>query len=95
MSYYGIVLGAVVILAVGVGHIVVIRWEYHWGARAWPGMLAIGLALIVASVFVGNGLASGALGIFGAVMLWGVHELFKQRERVQRGQFPRNPGREE
>lgn len=93
MNFHGLAIGAIMILAIGFGHIVVIKWEYYWGAKSWPSMLAIGLGLLIASLCVGNMLLSGALGMLGATMLWGIHELFKQKKRVEKGLFPRNPGR--
>ena len=93
MSYYGLVMGSIMILAVGFGHIVVIKWEYHWGSKSWPGLLTIGSLLVIISILTDNMLLSGGLGIFGAALLWGVPELFMQRRRVERGWFPRNPKR--
>jgi hypothetical protein len=93
MNFHGLAMGAIMILAIGLGHVIVIRWEYHWGARTWPGMLTIGLGLITASLFVGNLFISGGLGMFGAMLLWGIHELFEQRKRVDEGLFPRKRGR--
>jgi hypothetical protein len=29
MNYYGIIMGLIMILAVGLGHIIVVKWEYH------------------------------------------------------------------
>ena len=71
--------------------VVVIKWEYHWGSKSWPGLLVIGSLLVIISILTDNMLLSGGLGIFGAALLWGVHELFRQRKRVERGWFPRNP----
>ena len=93
MNYYGLVMGGIMILAIGLGHILVIKWEYHWGSKSWPGLLAIGSLLVIASIFVDNAFLSGSLGILGAALLWGVHELFRQRKRVESGWFPRNPKR--
>ena len=93
MEYLGVVMGAVVIAAVGFGHVLVVRWEYYWGATSWPGMLLIGVGLLVGSLFSGNAFVGGTLGIFGAVLLWGVYELFRQGERVEQGLFPKNPRR--
>jgi hypothetical protein len=93
MNYYGLTMGTIMILAIGLGHIIVIKWEYYWGARTWPGMLIIGVGLIIASFFADNTYLAGGLGIFGAMLLWGIHELFKQRRRVAKGLFPRKPGR--
>jgi hypothetical protein len=33
--------------------------------------------------------------MLGATMLWGVHELFKQKKRVEKGLFPQNPKRKD
>ena len=93
MNFYGLVMGIVMILAVGLGHIMVIRWEYYWGSKTWPGLLVIGLLLVVGSVFTGNMFLSGSLGILGATLFWSVHELFKQKKRVENGLFPSNPKR--
>ncbi len=93
MNYYGLVMGAIMILAIGLGHSIVVKWEYYWGAKSWVGMLFIGLGLIISSLFADNIFLSGGLGMLGATLLWGIHELFKQKERVERGLFPRNPGR--
>ena len=93
MNFYGLVMGIVMILAVGLGHIMVIKWEYYWGSKTWPGLLVIGLLLAVGSVFAGNMFLSGSLGILGATLLWSVHELFKQKKRVENGLLPRNPKR--
>jgi len=93
MDYLGLVMGAVAIVAIGLGHVLVIKWEYYWGARSWPGMAVLGAGMLAVSLFSGNVFLGGTLGIFGAILLWGVHELFKQRDRVERGLFPRNPER--
>jgi hypothetical protein len=60
MNFHGLAIGAIMILAIGFGHILVIKWEYCWGAKSWPGMLAIGLGLLIASLLIGNMLLSGA-----------------------------------
>jgi mannose/fructose/N-acetylgalactosamine-specific phosphotransferase system component IIC len=91
MNFYGLEIGGIMILAIGLGHVLVIKWEYYWGSKTWPGMLFIGVGFIVGSLFTGNALASAALGMFGATLLWGIHELFKQRKRVEQGLFPRKP----
>jgi hypothetical protein len=91
MNYYGLAIAAIMIAAIGIGHILVIKWEYYWGVKSWPGMLIIGLGLLVASLLVENILLSGGLGMFGATLLWGIYELFKQKKRVEQGLFPRNP----
>jgi hypothetical protein len=93
VNLQGLAISVIVILSIGFGHMLVIKWEYYWGAKTWPGMPTIGLGLIIGSLFVDNRLLSGALGIVGAALLWGILELFKQKKRVEKGLFPRNPGR--
>lgn len=93
MNFYGLAMGSTMILAIGFGHMLVIKWEYYWGSKSWPGLLAIGSLLVIASCFTDSILLSGSLGILGATLLWGVVELFKQRKRVERGWFPKNPKR--
>jgi hypothetical protein len=95
MNLYGLAIAVIMIAAIGIGHLLVIKWEYYWGVKSWPGMLAIGIAMVISSLFVNNIILSATLGIFGASLLWGVHELFKQRKRVEQGLFPRNPGRKD
>ena len=90
MNFSGLVLGAVMVLAIGFGHVLVVKWEYQLGAKWWP-LLIVGLFLIIASVLVESKLLSGCLGIIGVVFLYSIHELFKQKERVARGWFPKNP----
>ena len=93
MNFYGLLMGSIMILVVGLGHVMVIKWEYYWGSKTWPGMLAIGLLMVVISIFTKNIFLSGSLGILGATLLWSVYELVKQRKRVEKGLFPRNPKR--
>ena len=93
MNFYGLVMGIVLILAVGLGHVMVVKWEYYWGSKTWPGMLATGLLLVIISILTDNVFLSGTLGILGAILLWSVHELIKQKKRVEDGLFPRNPKR--
>jgi len=93
MNFYGLAMGSIMILAIGFGHMLVIKWEYSWGVKSWPGLFAIGSLLVIISILVDNILLSGSLGILGATLLWGVYELFLQKKRVERGWFSRNPRR--
>ena len=93
MNFYGLVMGIVMILAIGLGHIMVIKWEYYWGSKTWPVMFVIGLLLVVGSIFTGSMFLSGILGILGATLFWSVYELRKQKKRVENGLFPSNSKR--
>ena len=47
----------------------------------------------VAAFLVANVLFSAILGVVGASCLWSIGELFEQRQRCEKGWFPKNPKR--
>ena len=89
LNFYGLIIGIVMLVSTGLGHIIVIRGEYHWGTKLWPLFLLIGLFSLCLSLIIKNELLSGSFGIIGITFLWGIHELIEQRERVNRGWFPK------
>ena len=91
MQFTGVLLGIFTLLSIGLGHVWVIKVEYHIGAHVWSVPATIGAALVLASLWVDHVLLSAMLGIFGVTLTWGARELVKQEERVERGWFPRNP----
>ena len=91
MNFFGLILGAFMLLLIGAGHIIIIKGEYHFGTKLWSVFLIITLSSIIASIFVKSDLISAILGIIGFTFLWSIHEIFKQKERVKKGQFPVNP----
>ena len=93
MYFTGIIIAVATFLTIGMFHPIVIKVEYYSGTRLWWFFLIIGLASIVAALFVANTLLSAIIGVFGASCLWSIGELFQQRRRVQRGWFPKNPKR--
>lgn len=91
MSLTGIVIGAATFLTIGVFHPLVIKAEYHLGVGSWWGFLLVGLGCIAGSLFTA-GVWSILLGVVGFSSLWSILELFKQRQRVNKGWFPEGPG---
>lgn len=91
MNFNGIIIGAATFLTIGLFHPLVIKAEYHLGVRSWWLFLLAGLGCIVGSLFV-EGVWSILLGVVGFSSLWSIHELFKQRTRVDKGWFPEGPG---
>ena len=77
----GIVVGAATFLIIGVFHPFVIKGEYYFGVRCWWAFAA--------SLWVENLILSILLAVWGASSLWGIGELFEQRERVAKGWFPK------
>ncbi|MBR3856856.1 MAG: DUF4491 family protein [Bacteroidaceae bacterium] len=93
MYFTGISIAVMTFLTIGIWHPLVIRTEYYWGTRPWILYLVVGIVCIVAALFTPNIYLSSFLGVFGASALWGIGELFKQKERVEKGWFPKNPKR--
>ena len=93
MNFTGLILGTGAFLCIGLFHPLVIKAEYHWGVKSWWAFLIIGIAAIAASLLVSNNLISILLGVFAFSSLWGIGEVFKQRDRVKKGWFPMNPKR--
>lgn len=93
INLMGFFFGFFMLLVIGIGFLWVIKLEYYLGARVWKAVLALGLLICVASLFVPDFTASALLGIFGGSVVWGATELPGQEQRVQRGLFPANPKR--
>ena len=91
MNFSGILIGLGSFLIIGLLHPVVIHVEYRWGKKTWPAFLVPGLACIAASVFLQPYWAAALLAVLGFSLLWSIHELFEQEERVRKGWFPANP----
>lgn len=85
----GVVIGFATFLIIGIFHPLVIKGEYHFGVKIWWLFLLSGIVTIAASLVVHNFIVSTLLGVWGASSLWGIGELFEQRERVQKGWFPK------
>ncbi|MCS4472602.1 DUF4491 family protein [Clostridium botulinum] len=89
MNFTGIIMGLFMLFFTGIGHVIVIKGEYHFGVKIWLGFLIFGVGLIVLSLIIDNVYLSGGLGIGGLTFLWGILELFQQKERVKKGWFPK------
>lgn len=93
MNVSGILIAALAIVGIGLGHIWVRTMEYHFGKGIWPLSFGIGAVLVGASFFVASDLLSALLAVPGAIFLYAVKEFFEQERRVLKGHAPRNPGR--
>jgi len=91
MNFSGILLGASAFLCIGLFHPLVIKAEYYFGVRSWWAFLIVGLLALVGSLLIENTYLSIFLGIFAFSSFWSIGEVFKQRERVKKGWFPKNP----
>jgi len=93
MNFTGLLLGVAMLAAIGLGFLWVIKVEYHLGAQVWPAVLAFGIVLALATLWMKSFWVSALVGIFAGSIVWGATELPPQEERVQRGLFPANPKR--
>ena len=94
MNFTGIIIGVASFLCIGLFHPVVIKAEYYLGVRCWWMFLLLGVACIAASLLVAEVILSTILGVVAFSAFWSILELFKQKERVAKGWFPKNPKRE-
>lgn len=93
LHFVGIIIGVATFFIIGLFHPIVIKSEYHFGVGCWWVFALVGVAAIVASLFVANVVWSTLLAVVGASSFWSIKELFDQRERVRKGWFPKNPKR--
>jgi hypothetical protein len=93
MNFFGILIGLVAFLIIGVFHPIVIKTEYYFGKRVWPVFLIVGIICLLISIFINDKFISAVIGVLGFSSLWSIHELIEQEERVKKGWFPKNPSR--
>ncbi|MBR6198244.1 MAG: DUF4491 family protein [Bacteroidaceae bacterium] len=95
MNYIGIIIAVTTFFVIGLFHPIVIKGEYYFGTKCWWWFLILGIAFIVASLFVDDVIISPVLGVIGCSCLWSILEIFEQKKRVQKGWFPMNPKRKQ
>lgn len=88
MNYFGLTLGIVTLLMIGLGFIWVIRGERYFGYLWWPYVMGLGILLVVGSLFVSNLWFSALSGAAGASLVWGSTELKEQAIRAEIGWYP-------
>lgn len=101
LHFTGIIIAVSTFLIIGLCHPLVIKQEYYTGTRYWwvyllVGVVCVGLAFFVPNCFETERtgiVVSSILGVTGASFLWGIGELYAQKERVKKGWFPMNPKR--
>jgi hypothetical protein len=93
MNLSGVYLGLFMLVAIGIGFVWVIKLEFYVGAHIWKWVLALGIILSLASLWIPSFWVSALTGILGGSIAWGATELPDQEERVKRGDFPANPKR--
>ena len=90
MSIFGITIGIIALLIIGLGFPLVIRGERYLGYLWWPYMMSVGVISIFASLFISINWLSVLIGVLGATFIWGSTELKEQAVRTELGWFPFN-----
>lgn len=93
MNFIGIIIGIISLIIIGVFHPIVIKCEYHFTDKIWPIFLVLGVLTIAVSLLVDNTILAAGLGVLGCTFLWSIRELKEQRERVNKGWFPKKPNK--
>lgn len=93
MNYEGLLIGLCTFLAIGIFHPIVIKTEYYFGTKPWWIFLLTGIACSVSALFIASTFWSSLCAIIGFSSLWSILELFEQKQRVEKGWFPKNPKR--
>ena len=93
MNFSGIIIGLSTFLIIGLFHPIVIKAEYHWGKGCWWIFLLAGIAFAVLSLFIEHMVWSTVSGVVAFSSFWSILELFQQEKRVNKGWFPKKPGR--
>lgn len=93
LNYFGIIIGLVTFLVIGLFHPLVIKAEYYIGVKSWWLFLLLGIAASVASLLVASPVLSIILGVVAFSSFWSIGEVFAQKKRVEKGWFPKNPKR--
>ena len=90
MDIFGLVIGVVTLLIIGLGFPLVIQGERRFGYLWWPYMMGIGIIIIGVSVLIPADWLSVVVGVLGATFVWGSTELKEQAVRAEVGWFPFN-----
>ena len=94
MNFWGLLVGLVSFLCIGVFHPIVVWVEYNYGRGVWKYFFVAGLLVAILSLFFSSTVVSMLVGTIGFSLLWTSHEVIAQHERVLKGQARRNPNRE-
>lgn len=93
LNLSGLIVGGASFLIIIFGRWACIAGEYHFSKRIWIIFLLTGIISLVLALFIKNTLIASVLSIFGLTLLWGIHEVIEQEERVNKGWFPENPNK--
>jgi uncharacterized membrane protein YdbT with pleckstrin-like domain len=90
MNTFGIEVGSITLLMIGLGFVWVIYGERYLGHLWWPYFMGVGIILVIASLFISSAWGSVLVGIIGGSFIWGATEFKEQAVRAEIGWFTFN-----
>jgi len=90
---FGLAVGGVTFLIIGLFHPLVIKAEYYMGVKSWWLFLVTGIICAALCLTVNPLWLSAVFGVTAFSSFWSILEIFQQKERVEKGWFPANPKR--
>ena len=90
---YGLLIGLLTFIIIGVFHPLVTKGEYYCGVKIWWAFLIMGIVAMALALMASSVLWQAVWGVLSFSSLWSIHEVFEQRKRVRKGWFPKNPRR--
>ena len=90
---FGVALGLVTFIIIGLFHPIVVKAEYYLGTNSWWCFLLLGIVCLLLTFFIGSAFFSSIFGVTAFSSFWSILELFQQKKRVEKGWFPANPKR--
>lgn len=87
MNSFGLIVGILTLIIIGLGFVWVIYGERYFGYLWWPYLILLGVITIGVSLFIKNDFVSAVVGVLGASFVWGATELKAQAVRSELGWF--------
>ena len=88
MNGFGLAIGLATFFIIGLGFVWVIRGERYFGYLWWPYVMALGVLVVIGSLFFASDWLAALGGAVGASLVWGSTELKEQAIRAELGWYP-------
>ncbi len=87
MNSFGLIVGILTLIIIGLGFVWVIYGERYFSYQWWPYVVGLGVLTIGISMLIEQDLLSAIVGVLGASFVWGATELKAQAIRSELGWF--------
>ncbi len=85
VQWAGMILAAVTVATIGLGHVMVRAFHARWGTRPAVPFMLLSAVVMAAAFATPNDLFSGVLGITATTLFWDGVEIYRQEKRAQAG----------